>query len=112
MFFRDLNCMIHIIQEGDTLYSISRKYNIPLTLLFKANPFADIYNLQIGDEICVPVLQPMPYVDIMSYVVEEGDTLDSILERFAIDYEDLLQFNNLTGFDAKPGEVLQIPIYQ
>ena len=47
---------VYNIRRGDTLYSISRRYNIPLAMLLRANPFADMYNLQIGDEICIPIL--------------------------------------------------------
>lgn len=43
------------IVKGDTLYSISRKFRIPLVVLMKANPYADVYNLQIGEELCIPV---------------------------------------------------------
>ena len=44
----------YVIKNGDTLYSISRRYNVPLALILRANPYVDVYNLQIGDEICVP----------------------------------------------------------
>ncbi len=44
-----------MIREGDTLYTLSRKYHVPLLQVMYANPFVDIYNLQVGDEICVPV---------------------------------------------------------
>lgn len=112
MFLNEMSCMIHIIQEGDTLYSISRKYNVPLSLIFRANPYAEIYNLQVGDEICVPVIQPIPYSNIISYIVEDGDTLESILERYGLNLEDFMEFNNLTGFDPQPGDVLQIPVFE
>ena len=34
---------VHVIEEGDTLYELSRKHNVPLTLLMRANPFTDVY---------------------------------------------------------------------
>lgn len=49
------NGMMYAVKEGDTLYSISMKYNIPLALLLRANPYVDVYNLQVGETICVPV---------------------------------------------------------
>jgi len=45
---------VHVIEAGDTLYQLSRKYNVPLALILRANPISDVYNLQIGDEICIP----------------------------------------------------------
>lgn len=47
--------IVHVIKSGDSLYTISRKHNVPLASIMRANPYADVYNLQIGDEICIPV---------------------------------------------------------
>ena len=51
------NCdgMIYTIKQGDTLYGISRKYDVPLAMILHANPYADVYRLNIGDTICIPV---------------------------------------------------------
>lgn len=53
------NGMMYAVKTGDTLYSISMKYNIPLALLLRANPYVDVYNLQPGQTVCVPVRQGM-----------------------------------------------------
>ena len=47
--------MTHTIKKGDTLYSISRQHNVPIAMLRRANPYVDVYNLQVGETICVPV---------------------------------------------------------
>lgn len=47
--------MTHTIRQGETLYSLSRQYNVPLAIILRANPYIDVYNLQIGDTICIPV---------------------------------------------------------
>lgn len=47
--------IIHIVKKGDTLYLLSRRYHVPLTEIMYANPYVDIYNLQIGDELSIPV---------------------------------------------------------
>ena len=51
---------VHVIEEGDTLYQLSRRYNVPLALILRANPISDVYNLQIGDEICIPTMVGRP----------------------------------------------------
>ncbi len=51
---------MHVIEEGDTLYQLSRQYNVPLALILRANPITDVYNLQIGDEICIPTMVGRP----------------------------------------------------
>ncbi len=52
---RFCNGMTHIVKQGDTLYQISRLYDVPLGVILRANPYVDVYNLQIGQEICVPI---------------------------------------------------------
>ena len=52
---RFCNGMTHIVRQGDTLYQISRLYDVPLGVILRANPYVDVYNLQIGQEICVPL---------------------------------------------------------
>lgn len=44
----------HTVKKGDTLYEISRMHDVPLAMLLRANPYADVFNLQPGDTICVP----------------------------------------------------------
>lgn len=116
MYFNNMNCLMHIIQRGDTLYSISRRYDIPISTIFRANPFVEIYNLQVGEELCIPLAQATPPVSFETYVIEDGDTIENILERFGINYEELLQFNNTNELmydeQLEVGMVLQIPIYQ
>ena len=31
------------------------EHQVPLALLLRANPYVDVYNLQVGETICVPV---------------------------------------------------------
>ena len=45
---------LHRVQRGDTLYLLSRHYRVPLWAILFANPYVDVYNLQVGDEICIP----------------------------------------------------------
>ena len=60
-FMMECRGIIHVVKEGDTLYTLSRKYHVPLVQVMYANPFVDIYNLQVGDELCIPVsLRDMP----------------------------------------------------
>lgn len=55
MNYKYCNGITHTIKQGDTLYSISRKHKIPLAMILRANPYVDVYNLKVGDTICVPV---------------------------------------------------------
>lgn len=45
---------IHTVEKGDTLYRLGKKYEVTVSALIYANPYVDVYNMQIGDEICIP----------------------------------------------------------
>ena len=66
---------VYAVKKGDTLYSIAQKYHCRVRTLLDLNPFVDIYNLQPGEEICVPDCRGQGKVDFRPYVVKEGDTL-------------------------------------
>lgn len=57
---RYCNGMIHVIKRGENLYQLSRMYRVPLALILRANPYIDVYNLQPGQEICIPTARPQP----------------------------------------------------
>ncbi|MBY8963583.1 LysM peptidoglycan-binding domain-containing protein [Flavobacterium sp. D11R37] len=46
---------VHELQEGETLYSISKKYNVTVEQLEKANPGLAIDDLQIGQKLIIPI---------------------------------------------------------
>ena len=110
--------LVHIVASGDTLYRISKKYDVRLSDIMKANPYINVYNLQIGDEICVPTSpmdrprpprpeQPQEKV----YTVEAGDTLMDVLKEFKTDYETLAKFNeDLENLPLQPGLVVRMPV--
>ena len=51
--------MVHVIEKGDTLYRLGKQYHVSVGQLMFANPFVNVYNLQIGDELCIPIsIQP------------------------------------------------------
>ncbi|NLK51830.1 MAG: LysM peptidoglycan-binding domain-containing protein [Syntrophomonadaceae bacterium] len=43
------------IKQGDTLYSLARRYGTTVDMLLKYNPGIDPRRLQIGQKICIPV---------------------------------------------------------
>lgn len=57
---RRCNGIVYVIKSGDTLYRVSRQYKVSLEDILDANPEINVYNLQPGDRICVPVPRPEP----------------------------------------------------
>ena len=54
-YYNSCGGIVYTIKEGDTLYSISGRFQVPVALILKANPMADIYNLQVGARLCIPM---------------------------------------------------------
>lgn len=46
--------IVYVVQPGDTLWKISRRYQTTVDALIRANPSIDPNNLQVGQKICVP----------------------------------------------------------
>ena len=108
--FDTCNGIIYTIKKGDTLYSISGRFKVPLARILRANPYIDIYNLQIGEQICIPECPTCNPFYLMSYIIKADETLLDILNRFGIELEDLLKYNNLNGMMLQAGSRLQIPV--
>ncbi len=107
----DYSCMIYNIRQGDVLYNISRAYNVPIDLILRANPYVDIYNLQVGDELCIPVMNPATWNNAITYVYEDEESLQTVLDRYGVDLQDVLEFNNMDETMLTPGTTIQIPTY-
>ena len=75
------------VRKGDTLYSISRRYNVPLKNLIEANNLRPPYNLNVGQNLRLPAAQ--------YHIVKKGDTLYSIAREHNVDVASLTRKNNL-----------------
>ena len=91
----------YIVQKGDSLYSISRKFNIPVNELIDINNLNNL-TLQINQELLVPKQ------DNNTYIVEKGDTLWSIAKNNNISINELKELNNLTNNTISIGQILKL----
>ena len=73
MNFDTCNGVIHVVKRGDTLYKLSRIYKVKLSDIISANPYINVYNMQPGDEVCIPVIMEE---DFLIYTVQDGDTFE------------------------------------
>lgn len=107
---RPMRCRgyVHVVEEGDTLYKLARKYDVKLFDIMRLNPYVNVYNLQIGDEICIPTMPAKPE---KTYVVNEGDTLSDVIRAFGVPF-DVLAKNNPTLLDVElpEGLILKMPL--
>ena len=97
----------YTVLKGDTLYSISRKFNTTVDSLKKLNNLNSNL-LSVGEQIKVPSGFDNNYSDDLIYVVKEGDTLYSISKRYDVSVESIKKLNNLINNNLYVGQKLLI----
>ena len=99
-----------VVQPGDSLFSIGQRNGVPVEAMIAANPqLADPDLILPGQVVCVP-RAPASCAGIQ-YVVQPGDSLFTIAQRFGVELQDLINANpQITNPDRIwPGEVVCIP---
>lgn len=94
---------IYIVKKGDTLYSISKKYNISINQLKTLNNLSN-NTISIGQQLLIPTTNTEN-----TYTVQSGDTLYSIAKKFNTTVNELKELNNLSSNLISINQKLKIP---
>ena len=97
---------VYTVKRGDTLYSIARKFNTTVNELVNLNNLTST-NLSIGQQIKLPMGEEQNEYEI--YIVESGDSLYSIANKYNISVNDLIDYNALPTTILTVGETIKIP---
>ncbi|MDR3343620.1 MAG: M23 family metallopeptidase [Treponema sp.] len=93
---------VHIVQRGETIYSIARSYSVNSEELMKLNGITNAQKLQIGRRLTIPGAR--------EHRVAQGETLYGIARRYEITVQALRNANDLSNkYILKEGDVLRIP---
>lgn len=115
----------HVVEKSETLYGISRKYEVTMEDMVKANPGIE-NGISVGQTLNIPsksastqtavtpvkVVTPKVtfYDTTIVHTVLDHETMYSISKRFMVPVEELQQLNGLKNTKIKPGETLKIPL--
>ena len=83
----------HLVEEGDTLWGLSRKYKVPLKSIAQANRIKLTKRLQIGEKLLIPGTSTQD----AWYFVKAGDTLWNISRRYNVELKDLQRVNAISS---------------
>ena len=112
------------VEKGDTLYSISRKYQITVAELRTANNLSENDVIKVGQKLIIPDADigtavalssaktagnATPAGKVSEYVVKKGDTLYGIARKNGMAVADLMALNNLDSSAViKVGQKLKV----
>ena len=122
---------IHTVTQGETLYGISRKYEIPIQTVIEDNPNLDPAHLRLGERILIRKkeigsedeagtreqweayrnsLNSVAEEGFAYHIVKPGETFYSLSRRFGITEDRLGTLNGgLKPADLKAGAIIKLP---
>ena len=91
-----INWISHIVQSGDSLWSLASKYDTEVKVIKKIN-YLNNDLLSINDTLLIPLSKSKSnnFIPYEMYIVSEGDTLWSIAKEYNIEIRDLSRMNSI-----------------
>ena len=101
-----LDSNYYTVQKGDSLWSIAKKFGVSVDELKQLNNLSGNL-LNIGQNLLIPGKGESTPEG--SYVVQKGDSLYSIAQKFNTTVDNLKSINNLVTDSLAIGQILKIP---
>ena len=95
---------IYKVKSGDTISGITSKFGLRnISTLISVNNIGNVRQLSAGQKLKIPSM------DGIMYTVKKGDSLDSVVSKYKIKMETLLDVNELSSETLSVGQSLFIP---
>ena len=105
---------MHIVSEGDTLWDISKKYNIEISDLVRLNSLNKNSYLKLGQQLTIGNKNIHRNIEskkrTILYSVKQGDNLYRISDLFDVTVESIKEINNFQTAELMPGQIIKIAI--
>ncbi len=95
----------YTVRRGDTLYSIANKFGTTVDTIKRLNNLTS-NTLTIGQTLLISE-ETLP--EVSTYIVEKGDTLYGIANKFGTAVDIIKRLNNLTVNTLLPGQQILVP---
>lgn len=96
VLINDIHCTV--LQPGETLASISRKYDISPAQLLKFNELGSEYQVKEGDIVFLDKKKKKYYGAQDVYFAKRGETLYDVSQEFGIQLHQLAKLNNMNDY--------------
>ena len=104
--------IIHTMKKGETVYALSKKYGVAMSVILEYNGIKDASKIIVGQKIKIPdtkKLQPNQKAT-QTYIVQKGDTVYGIAKKFGTTKTEIFSLNGLTDNSViKIGQKLKVP---
>jgi len=102
---------MHIVQRGETLFSISRQYGIPWEDVAQANGITYPYWIAVGQKLTIPREEtPVAPIGGRIHIVQQGENLFRIGLKYGVDWQDIARANGIVNpNEVVVGQKLVIP---
>jgi LysM repeat protein len=101
---------VHIVQWGENLTGIARRYGTTVQAIVQANQLANPNRIYPGQRLLIPGAWTPPPASGGTYIVQRGDTLSAIAYRHGVSVTDLVRANGIVNPNRiYPGQRLLIP---
>ncbi|MFN3940664.1 MAG: LysM peptidoglycan-binding domain-containing protein, partial [Chitinophagales bacterium] len=106
--------IVYRLSAGETVYAVSRKYNVSYQSIVQSNPDLNLNAMQSGQEILIPranitAANTKPTGSHM-HIVAKGETVYSIAKLYGVEVTSLQKSNpEIKDFTIQAGQVLTIP---
>ena len=97
----------YIVQKGDSLWSIAKRFNVGVNEIKSANNLSSNL-INIGQSLVIPGFAPSNQTNV-TYVVQKGDSLWSIANANNTTIDELVNLNDLVTNNIYVGQILKIP---
>ena len=99
-----VNKNIYVVKKGDTLFDIAKLKGVTVNEIKEANNLKTD-TLQIGQVLNIPT----PSSGEINYIVQKGDNLYTIANKYDVTIDDIKKLNNLSTTTLQIGQILKIP---
>lgn len=101
---------IHTVAKGESLWAISRKYDVTVKDILRWNDVSDPNEIAIGQNILVkpPIEEVSVNKDIHTHTVTTGDTLYGISRKYGMTIDEIMDLNGLSSTNISVGDTLKV----
>ena len=99
---------IYVVQSGDNLSSIARKYGITVAKIQELNGMGNSTYLNVGQKLIVEGSATTSEDGFKVHTVKKGEGLWDIARQYKVTIEEIVKWNNLNDTKIKVGEKLKI----